>query len=143
MYVNCWQHRSLYSVLQAITDDLKILGAEAQNTNVKLVRIRQALRGRPFVVILDEIDRPIPAQREEIIYGLLGLPRGALACVANGTQVLATMDERVRSRLSPMVIQLSPYSAILARPTGPVAFRRRVHASPGAHFAHLTSTRST
>jgi len=111
VYVNCWQHRSLHSVLGAIISQLKILGAEAQDTNVKLDRVRQALRGRPFVVILDEIDRPMPAQREEIIYGLLGLPKCALACIANGTQTLATMDERVRSRLSPVVIRLSPYSA--------------------------------
>jgi cell division control protein 6 len=110
-YVNCWEHRSLYSVLQAVIDELKILGAEAQDTNVKMDRIRQALRGRPFIVILDEIDRPMPAQREEIIYGLLSLPKGALACIANGTQALAAMDERVRSRLSPVVIQVSPYSA--------------------------------
>ena len=61
VYVNCWEHRSLYSVLQAIIDELKILGAEAQDTNVKIDRIRQALRGRPFIVILDEIDRPMPA----------------------------------------------------------------------------------
>jgi Cdc6-like AAA superfamily ATPase len=111
VYVNCWQHRTLYSVLQAIIDELKILGAEAQDTNVKMDRIRQALRERPFVVILDEIDRPMPAQREEIIYGLLSLPKGALACIANGTQALATMDEGVRSRLNPVVIRLSPYSA--------------------------------
>jgi len=110
-YVNCWQHRSLYSVLQTIIDELKVLGAEAQDTNIKMDRIRQALRGRPFTFILDEIDRPMPAQREEIIYGLLSLPKGALACIANGTQALATMDERVRSRLSPVVIRLSPYSA--------------------------------
>jgi Cdc6-like AAA superfamily ATPase len=110
VYVNCWQHRSLYGVLQAIIDELKILGAEAQDTNIKMDRIRQALRGRPAVIILDEIDRPMPAQREEIIYGLLSLPKGALACIANGTQTLATMDERVRSRLSPVVIRLSPYS---------------------------------
>jgi Cdc6-like AAA superfamily ATPase len=108
--VNCWEHRSLYSVLQAIIDDLKILGAEAQDTNIKMDRIRQALRGRPFIVILDETDRPMPAQREEIIYGLLSLPKGALACIANGTQALATTDERVRSRLSPVVIRLPPYS---------------------------------
>ncbi|MBE3097454.1 MAG: orc1/cdc6 family replication initiation protein, partial [Planctomycetes bacterium] len=55
-YVNCWEHRSLYSVLQAIIDELKILGAEAQDTNVKMDRLRQALRGRPFIIILDEID---------------------------------------------------------------------------------------
>jgi len=110
VYVNCWQHRSLYSVLQAVIDELKVLGAEAQDTNIKMDRIRQTLRGRPFVVILDEIDCPMPAQREEIIYGLLSLPRCALACIAKGTQALATMDERVRSRLSPVIIELPAYT---------------------------------
>jgi Cdc6-like AAA superfamily ATPase len=111
VYVNCWQHRSLYGVLQAIIGELKILGAAAQDTNVKLDRILQAVRGRPFIVILDEIDRPMPARREEIVRGLLSLPRCALACIAQGTQALAVMDEGVRSRLSPVVIHLAPYSA--------------------------------
>ena len=97
VYVNCWQHRSLYSVPQAIINRLKILGAEAQDTNVKLDRIRQALRGRLFVVILDESDRPMPAQREEIIYGLLNLPKVGLICVANSTQALAAAAEQAGS----------------------------------------------
>ena len=111
VYDDCWQHRSLYSILQAIIDELKVFGAEAQDTNVKFNRIQQALRGRPTVIILDGIDRLMPAQREEIIYGLLGFPKCALACIAKGTQALAAMDEGVRSRLSPVVIQLPPYSA--------------------------------
>ena len=110
VYVNCWQHRSLYSGLQAVVDELKILRAEAQDTNFKLERIRQILRGRPLVIALDEIDRPMPRQRDEIIYGLLSLPRTRLICVANSTQPLAVMDERVRSRLNPLIIELPPYS---------------------------------
>jgi cell division control protein 6 len=110
IYVNCWQHRSLYSVLQAIIDELKILRAEAQDTHFKFERIRQALRGRPTVIILDEIDRPMPKQRDEIIYGLLSLPKTGLICIANSTQPLAVMDERVRSRLSPVVIGMSAYA---------------------------------
>jgi len=109
VYVNCWQHRSLHGVLGAIIGQLKILGAEAQDTNVKLDRVRQALRGRPFIVILDEIDRPMPAQREEIICGLLNLPKGGLVCVANSTQALAAMDAHVRSQLSPVIIELPAY----------------------------------
>jgi len=110
VYVNCWQHRSLYSVLQAVIDELKVLGAEAQDTNVKFDRIRQALRDRPAVIILDEVDRPMPAQREEIICGLLNLPKVGLICIANSTQVLAAMDAHVRSQLSPMIIELPAYT---------------------------------
>ena len=110
VYVNCWQHRTFYSVLQAIIDELKILGAEAQDSCVKFDRVRQAFRGRPAVIILDEIDRPMPGQREEVLYSLLGLPRTGLLCIANSARALATMDERVRSRLSPVIIELPAYT---------------------------------
>jgi len=110
VHVNCWQHRSLYSVTQAIVDELRILAAEAQDTNFKLDRITQALGGRPMVVILDEIDRPMPAQRDAIIYGLLSLPRSGLICTARSLQPLAAMDGGVRSRLSPIAIEMPAYS---------------------------------
>jgi Cdc6-like AAA superfamily ATPase len=110
VYVNCWEHRSLYGVLQAIIDELKVLGAEAQDTNVKFDRIRQTFRERPAVVILDHIDRPMPAQREEIIEGILNLPRVGMICIARSTQALAVMDAHVRSRLSPLIIEMSVYT---------------------------------
>ena len=109
-HVNCWQHRKLYGVLQAIVEQWKILGAEAQDTQVKLDRIRQHLRGRPAVIILDEIDRPMPAQREEVIRGLLELPRVGLACIARDTRALAGMDGHTRSRLCPAIVTMPAYS---------------------------------
>jgi Cdc6-like AAA superfamily ATPase len=109
--VNCWQHRTLYRVLQAITDQLKVLGSEAQETDVKFDRIRQALRGGPVVVILDDVDRPMPHQRQEIIRGLLGLPKIGLICTAKSTRALSTLDESTRSRLSPVPIKMPAYSA--------------------------------
>jgi len=110
VYVNCWQHRTLYSVLQAIIDRMKILRAEAQDTHFKLERIQQALRCRPTVIILDEIDRPMPKQRDEILYGLLSLPKTGLICIAGSTQPLTVMDARVRSRLSPVMVRMSAYT---------------------------------
>jgi len=111
VYVNCWQHRTLYSVSQAIINELRILGAEAQNTNIKLDRIRQLLRDRPMVIILDEIDRPMPAARENIVRALIGLPKTGLLCIANSTHALAMLDEGVGSRLNPVVVELPRYSA--------------------------------
>ncbi len=110
VHVNCWQHRTLYSVLQAIIDELRILMAEAQDTNCTFDRIQQAFRDRPSVIILDEIDRPMPSQREQIIYGLLNLPRTGLICIGNSTRAPAMLDERIRSRLSTVVIEFPAYS---------------------------------
>ncbi|MFW6106718.1 MAG: Cdc6/Cdc18 family protein [bacterium] len=108
--VNCWQNRTLHSVLQTITYELRIFMAENTDTGLKTHRIRQALRGRPLVVILDEIDRPMPAQRQEILYGLLQVPEVSLICIANSVQPLATLDERIRSRMSPALIEFPPYT---------------------------------
>jgi len=80
--VNCWQNRTLHSVLQTIT----------------------------LVAILDEIDRPMPTQRQEILYGLLQLPEVSLICIANSARPLTALDERIRSRLSPAVIEFPPYT---------------------------------
>ena len=110
VYVNCWQRRSLYNVLQAIIDQLKILSAEAQDANVKFDRIRQALAGRPAVIVLDDIDRTLPVARDDIIYSLLSLPKMGLICIADNTRALALLEERVRSRLSSVVIELKPYT---------------------------------
>ncbi|MEE9294844.1 MAG: Cdc6/Cdc18 family protein [Phycisphaerae bacterium] len=110
VYVNCWQRRSLYNVLQAIIDQLKILSAEAQDANVKFDRIRQALGGQATMIVLDDIDRTLPAARDEIIYGLLSLPKAGLVCVADSMRALVLLEERVRSRLSPVVIELKPYT---------------------------------
>ena len=130
IYVNCWQHRSLYSVLQAIIDELKVLGAEAQDTHLKLDRIRQALRDRPTVIILDDIDRLVPSQSEEIIQGLLGLPKTGLVCVAGGPRALATLGEGIQSRLSPVLVELPAYS--LSQVEQILADRARMGLAPGS-----------
>jgi len=108
-YVNCWERGSLYQVVQAIAESLKVLGADAQDTNVKLERIRQVIRERPVVVILDDIDRVAPSERERIIHGLLGLPHTGVVCIANKKETLLSSEERTKSRLSPLVIPFRPY----------------------------------
>ncbi len=108
-YVNCWERRSLYSAVQAIVESMKILGAEAQDTNVKLDRIRQVIRERPVVIILDDIDRVAPSERERIIYAFLGLPRAGVLCISNQKETLLSLEERTRSRLSPVGISFPRY----------------------------------
>jgi len=110
-YVNCWERQSLYQAVQAIADSLKVLGADAQDTNVKLDRIRRAIKDRPVVVILDDIDRIAPSERERTIYALLGLGHTGLICISNRKETLASIEERTKSRLSPVAIPFPPYRA--------------------------------
>ena len=67
IYVNCWQHDSLYSILDYITVELRILRAEEQRTVRKLEKFEQYIKQDPFLLILDEMDKPSPKERASII----------------------------------------------------------------------------
>jgi len=108
-HVNCWERHSLYQVVQVIADQLKVLGADAQDTNVKLDRIRHAIKEKPVVVILDDVDRVAPSERGRIVYALLQLPRTGLVCISNHDKTLRSLDDRTRSRLSPLMIAFPRY----------------------------------
>ena len=108
-YVNCWERRSLYQVVRAIAESLKVLGGDAQDTNVKLDRISQTVKERPVLVILDDIDRIAPIDRNHIIPTILGLPYAGVICISNRKETLLSLEERTRSRLSPVVVSFLPY----------------------------------
>lgn len=81
-YVNCWEHNTLYKVVDALVDALKILMAEQQRTSFKLDRIRRYMAGAPLIVVLDEIDEAFPRDRSAILRGLCDLGKVGLLCIS-------------------------------------------------------------
>lgn len=114
LYVNCWERPTLYSVVQALCKQLKVLGADAQDTNVKLSRLGQALRNTTTLIILDEFDRPMPKERDSIVYRLLQLSKVGLFCISNTDSAFLGLEKRIQSRLSPARMHFSRY------PTGEI-----------------------
>jgi len=110
IYINCWEHGSYYSVLDKLVRELRILGAEKLNTSFKLERLKQFLGNRPFVIILDEIDRAKTPERDSIVYNLCNLGNVGLICICNSPFVFYSMDERIRSRLNAKQVEFAPYS---------------------------------
>ncbi len=109
-YVCCWQHRSLYKVVDALVEELRILRAEQQDTAFKLNRLEKHLDGKPFLVVLDEIDKVAPKDRNEILYGLCNLGQVGLVCVSSKKDAFFSLEAGVRSRLSPQFVECSKYS---------------------------------
>lgn len=109
-YVNCWETETFYSVLDKLVRDFRILGAERLSTLYKMERLETFLQGRPFLVVLDEIDKPSPKERDAIIYNLCGVPYVSLICVCNSRYFYYSLDSRVRSRLDAALIEFRPYS---------------------------------
>ena len=110
VYVNCWQHDSLYSILDYMTAKLSILRAEEQRTARKLEKFQQYLKQEPFLLILDEMDKPSPKERASIIYSLCSVPKVGLISISNSCDALFELDARVRSRLNPALVVFDSYS---------------------------------
>jgi len=110
IYVNCWQHDSLYSILDYVAVELRILRAEEQRTARKFERFQQYIKEEPFLLILDEMDKPSPKERDSILYSLCNLPRVGLICISNSCDPLFELDGRVRSRLNPALVVFGAYT---------------------------------
>lgn len=110
VYINCWENSSYYSVLDKIVRILRILRAEKLNTSYKLERLKHCLRNRPFIIILDEIDKPKRYERDSIIYNLCNAGKIGLIFICNSPFVLYSLDERIRSRLNAKQVEFNPYS---------------------------------
>jgi len=116
MYINCWECRTLFAILDRLILKLKILGADKPDARFKMERLKRFLGERPFVLVLDEIDQPGPKERNSIIYNLLYLGNIGLICISYSRQTYYDLDTRVKSRLSPQLLEfeLYPYQDLMS-----------------------------
>ena len=110
LYINCWENPTFFAVLDKIVRELKILGAEKLNSSFKLERLQKFLKGKPFVLILDEIDQPHLKERNNILHNFCNMHNICLISICNNKYVLYSLDERIKSRLNAQWIEFTPYS---------------------------------
>jgi cell division control protein 6 len=110
-YINCWQNSTFYSVVEKIIYDLRSLKAERVSSSFKLETLQKKLAGRPYIVVLDEIDQPQPKERDAILYNLCNIGNIGLVCICNSRRTLFGIEERIKSRLNPVQIEFPPYSS--------------------------------
>jgi archaeal cell division control protein 6 len=110
IYINCWEHATLHSVVDKIVRELRLLRTDQQNTSVKLERFERHIADQPFIIVLDEIDQPASKERNAIIYNLCRLEKVGLVCICNSRSFLYELDERIKSRLNPKQIEFRLYT---------------------------------
>jgi orc1/cdc6 family replication initiation protein len=96
-YVDCWQHsnrfRVLYKVLEGVGTTYDI---HRSTPHDEMLERLQGLDD-PYIVILDEVDQ---LDDRSILRELYAVPKLTMVFIANREEdVLATLDERLRSRL--------------------------------------------
>lgn len=111
VYVNCWEDRTLFAAAHRIVYELRILGSDMHSIGSKLAGLKKFLDGKPAIIVLDEIDKPSPKQRDSILYALSTISSIGLVCICNDEHLFSSLEERVQSRLMPARIRFPPYSA--------------------------------
>ena len=104
--LNCWQHGSYVEVVDALVTELRMLRAEEHRSSLKLERVHKHFLDRPFVVVVDEIDKMRPTEQNTTLYNLARLDTVSLVAVANDDHAFLELEDRVRSRLGPHVLHL-------------------------------------
>ncbi|AFK18628.1 AAA family ATPase [Haloferax mediterranei ATCC 33500] len=109
-YVNCWNDHRPWMLLYDILDEVgRVWDLHRQSTaqDILLKRLRESV-DKPYVVILDEVDR---IDDTGLLYSLDAIPELTLVLITNREQELfASMDERVHSRFrSGVRIYCEPY----------------------------------
>lgn len=138
VYVNCWENPTVFSVLECVARELRMLGAEKLSTSFKLERLKKHLANERLIVVLDEIDQPPPKERNAILYNLSAFPKVGLICVCNSQYVYFELEERVKSRLNPARIFFDEYSPSDLH--GILEQRARYALTPGAYTGQLLRT---
>lgn len=110
VYVNCWESHTLHFIMEKIVTDLRLLHTAQSSTTYKLMKFQRHIQSEPFIIVLDEIDKPEPKERNTILYALSTLGKVGLLCISNDKLAFYTLEERVKSRLNPVQVEFHPYT---------------------------------
>ena len=108
IYINCWKKDTGYKIVLEICDILKYRFIQGKHTDQLIKEITRLLNKKPVVLVLDEIDK---LQDMQILYLLLeDLYKKSIYLITNDLEFLAILDNRIRSRLMPEILDFKPYN---------------------------------
>ena len=109
--LNGWIDNTLYLLADRISREWRILDGHGMTTVSKLRAIKKFLVDRPAVIVLDEVDKLAPKERNKVLYNLAALSRVSLICISNDTDSAWELEERILSRLSLTTMHFESYTA--------------------------------
>lgn len=109
LYVNCWKKDTTHKIVLDLCDQLGYKWVMNRKTDELMQEVTKILNKKATVIVLDEVDK---LESEQVIYQLLeDLNKKCLFLITNEKDWLAQLDQRVRSRLIPDLLEFQPYNA--------------------------------
>jgi cell division control protein 6 len=111
IYINCWQHNTTYKIIIQICNSIGYRLIMNKKTNELLdIIIEKLNKYTGNVFVFDEIDK---AEDLDFLYTLLEkLYRKSIFLITNYKQDILTIDERIKSRLTPETLEFEPYNLV-------------------------------
>ena len=109
MYVNCWQHNSTFKVLCALCDELGYKFVQNKKTTDLFKIVAKMVNEGGGIFVFDEVDK---AEEFDFLYSILEqIYRRSVILITNYKSFLLELDERIKSRLTPELLEFRPYTA--------------------------------
>jgi archaeal cell division control protein 6 len=109
VYVNCWKKDTSYKILMAICEQIGYKWVQNKRTDELMKVVADILNKKSAVIFLDEVDR---VKDIDIIYSFCeDLYKKSIILIANDSEWITHLDDRVKSRLVPEVLEFKHYNA--------------------------------
>ena len=108
VYVNCWQRNTSYQVLLGICDELGYAFTQNKRQDELMEIIKGMCNKKAVVFCFDEIDK---VEDLDFLYSILqDIFKRSVILITNYKEWLGDMEQRVKSRFLPDVIEFKPYN---------------------------------
>lgn len=108
IYINCWQRNTTYQIMAEICEKLDFKFIQNKRTEELFRWIKQNLNKKSVVFVFDEVDK---LEDLDFLYMILEeVYRKTIILITNYKDWLIDLDERIKSRLMPELIEFRPYN---------------------------------
>ena len=109
LYINCWQHNTTYKVLLEICEQVGYKFTQNKKTTELFDVVQRIVNKGAAVFVLDEIDK---AEDFDFLYFVLEeIFHKTIFLITNYKSWLVELDERIKSRLTPEMVEFKQYTA--------------------------------
>ncbi len=108
LYINCWKKNTSYKILLEICDLIGYKFTHNKTTTDLFAVVKEKVNKYSVVFCFDEVDK---LEDSDFLYFILeDIYRTSLVLITNYKNWLAALDERIKSRLTPELLEFRPYN---------------------------------
>jgi len=108
VYINCWKKNTAHKIVLEICEQIGYKWVINKNSDELLKSASTIINQKALVLVLDEVDK---LDDQQILYSILeDIEKKSIFLISNDKEFLVKLDDRVKSRLIPEILEIRSYS---------------------------------